>query len=110
MYLISYRFHPDIEPLLHDQHLLSVQARLQGSAIIKELASAIVKSSVPVMINVGLDIFESSSQMTFQLVALQFSRALDCCQQSIKGNISIQIFCFWDGLKGFRIQSDPCWS
>ena len=49
------------------------------SAIIKELAGAIVKSSVPVKMKEGLDIFESSSQMPFQLVALQLSVALDCC-------------------------------
>jgi len=44
-----------------------------------KLPGAIVKSSVPVKIKEGLDIFESSSQMPFQLVALQLSVALDCC-------------------------------
>jgi hypothetical protein len=29
MFVISYRFHLDIGPLLHDQHFRSVQARLK---------------------------------------------------------------------------------
>ena len=54
-------------------------------AITKELADAIVTSSVPVMIKVGLDIFESSSQMPLQLGAVQFCAMSFCCLMVLGG-------------------------
>src|ERR1043166_8675424 len=63
----------------------TIQAPGIFPAIIKELAGAIGTSSVPVMTKVGLDIFESSSQMPFQFVALQLSTTLNCCTTVLTG-------------------------
>jgi hypothetical protein len=57
--------------------------------IIKELAAGVKTASVPVMTNVGMDIFARLLQMPLLLVANQSSTKLNCCFKVLGVTISL---------------------
>src|SRR5437660_11603891 len=80
MFAILYRLYLDIGRIcMASIFYLHKHAPGIFAAIIKELADGTTTSSVPVMIKVGLDILERSSQVPLQLVANQICADLNCC-------------------------------